>query len=496
VDGVNAYAAGNQVVAIAASGRTALVVDPETTRVIRRIPLPAAASGAGVSPDGRTLAVGDAGGAVFIEDLATGRVWRGRGEHQAAVLNLAFSADGGSVASVSDDQDVMVWDVATGQLRLTLAGHSGRVLGAAFAPDGRTLYTDGLDASVIEWDVSGGRSFGVTVPNVDRGLPSPNSGPAYVGWSADRRRAVMAFISGQVADIDVATGRLVALDRPVREIDDLALAPDGRFAYIISTDGTLRRWDVAARRVDKASTLGMNQSEGAVAISPDGRLLAVTTQPAGATPVYLVNARTFRRVGRPIDVGFMAVPAFSRDGRLLGLGSFSGPGLAIVEVASGRIRWANRSFGDVLSLGLSPDGSQIVAGSEEGTIATFDAATGRRIAGPIVAHPGLVTVTSYSPGGRTILTSGPDGTARLWQADGLRPEGEPLQASHNAGALATFSPDGRSILALDATGRITTWEATADKWLARACSIVGHRDFTSEERTLFSIAAGSPRPCP
>jgi hypothetical protein len=61
---------------------------------------------------------------------------------------------------------------------------------------------------------------------------------------------------------------------------------------------------------------------------------------------------------------------------------------------------------------------------------------------------------------------------------------------------AIFSADGASILALDATSRITTWDATIGKWLARACSITGRRDFTPEERTVFSITQENPRPCP
>ena len=495
---VDVYAAGSNVIAIAAATRDAVLIDPKTARIVRHILLPVPALGAGVSRDGRTVAVGDARGDVFIQDVKTGKVLRGNAVHAGRVLNLVFSPGGRTVASLSNDEKVMVWDVRTGESRLTLEGHTGSIVGGAFAPDGRTLYTDGLDGSVIKWDVSGRRSFGVTNPGFRGVAVSPATGLwPYAGWSADRRRVVLGYETGVIATIDTATGRLVALDRPIREVSQLALSPDGRFAYVVSKDGTLRRWDVAARRFDKMSTLGTRQWKGVVSVSPDGRVLAVSTQSDSGvpTPVYLVDAKTFARIAGPIDIESTATSAFSPNGRMLAVAAYSGSGLALLDVPSGRVRWSNGSFADATSLGFSPDGRRVVAGSLDGTIAIFDAASGHLIAGPRVAHPGWVDAATFAPGGRIILSAGTDGTVRLWNAADLRPVGEPLRLSDNLGAVAAFSRNGTSILALDATGRLTTWDAAPGKWLARACRIIGRRDFTPEERTLFSISPDTPRPC-
>jgi WD40 repeat protein/transcriptional regulator with XRE-family HTH domain len=499
---VDAYPAGDKVLAIAEGTRDAVLVDPRTARIVRRIVLPVPASVAGVSRDGRSVAVGDAKGDVVIDDVKTGSVLRRNGAHASVVTNLVFSPGGRTAASLSDDQKVIVWDVKTGKPRLTLQGHTGSILGGAFAPDGRTLYTDGLDSSVIKWDVSGGRSFGVTTPSFQRIQLKPGLGGwgYYAGWSADRRRAVLGYESGLIATIDTATGRLVARDTPIKKIADLALSPDGRFAYIVSADGTLRRWDIAARRFDKVITLGTPQPEGTVpegmvSVSPDGRTLAVSTQLDNG--VYVIDASTFRRIAGPVGPGFTGVSVFSPNGQMLALApNNNGPGLALLDIPSGRVRWENRSLTDALSLAFSPDGRRLVASSSEGTIATFDTQSGRRLAGPRVAHPEFVHAVAFSPDGRTILSGGDDGTVRLWDAAGLRPLGGPLRVSDNAGAFATFSVDGASILALDVTSRITTWDATPAKWLARACSIVGRRDFTPEERTVFSITPENLRPCP
>jgi WD40 repeat protein len=104
-------------------------------------------------------------------------------------------------------------------------------------------------------------------------------------------------------------------------------------------------------------------------------------------------------------------------------------------------------------------------------------------------------VSAFAPDGQTILTSGADGTIRLWEAADLNPVAEPLHLFPDQAAFAAYSPDGEQILGLDATGRVTAWPATVSAWLSRACSIAGRRDFTPQERTLYSITPVSARPC-
>src|SRR5262245_8335278 len=81
-----------------------------------------------------------------------------------------------------------------------------------------------------------------------------------------------------------------------------------------------------------------------------------------AQPVYLVDAKTFARIAGPIDTESTATSAFSPNGRMLAVAAYSGPGLALLTVPSGRVRWSNGSFADATSLGFSPDGRRIVAG--------------------------------------------------------------------------------------------------------------------------------------
>ena len=498
---VGVYAAGDDILAIAKSTRDAILVDPKTARILRRIFLPVpAGSRVAVSRDGHMLAVSDSNGAVFFENLRTGQVQKGIGEHAGGAANMVLSPDGLTAASLHPDGAVTLWDVRTGQPRLTLAGHSGAVTDGAFAPDGRTLYTASLDTSVITWDVTGNRSFGVTRPNAAQGpLSAGTLVIPYAGWSADRRRAVIGFPAGLVATIDVATGTVTARGTPVKELANLALSPDGRHAYLTSFDPLVRRWDTTTGRVDKTSTLGDNSGKAVLGVSPDGRLLVVCDA-SQALACYFANAGTLERAG-PLEPAGYSMPggapgtaAFSPNGRLVALVGGPFPGVTVLRVPTGRATWANRSLAGVAVSGFSPDGRRLVAGSIDGKIATFDVASGRLLAGPTVAQSGPVLTASFAPDGQTILTSGADGTIRLWEAAHLHPVAEPLHLLPDQAAFAAYSPDGEQILGLDATGRVTAWPATVSAWLNRACSIAG-RDFTPQERTLYSITPVSARPC-
>lgn len=501
--GVVLLRAGPDLVVVLRGTRHAFIINPQTVRILRQVALPTPAFMAAASPDGRTLGIGTVQGRVFFVNLRTGHTRGVQGQHTASVWGMSFSKDGRIAASTSDDHDVMLWNVATGQRLLILQGHAGRVLAGVFSPDGRTLYSAGLDSTVIEWDLSGTRSFGVSVPRVPKGALLRLEGSPYnsAAWSADRSRGVIGYPNGTVATIDAATGKVIALGKPMTELENLAVSPDGRFAYLVSTDGTIRRWETNRGRTDLTATVPTPKREECyISISTNGRTLAVSTcsysNPATPMPVYFLDARTLRRIGSPINVGYNpAWTQFSPDGQLLAMGSNYGrPGLAMASARTRRVLWSNRLIGEITALAFSADGQQLVVGAANGNVETFDVATGRRLAGPALAAQGLVIGVSFAPGGRTIMTSATDGTVRLWETAGLRPLGEPLPATSNEWIWAAFSPGGDRILALDPAGRIFSWPATVQAWLRRACSIV-KRDFTPYERTVYSISPHSPPAC-
>ena len=82
---------------------------------------------AGLSPDGRSAALGGFDGSVAILDLRTGERRTLAGRHEDRVRALAFSADGRTLATTAGDGRVLVWDLRSGEVRETLTGHTGAI---------------------------------------------------------------------------------------------------------------------------------------------------------------------------------------------------------------------------------------------------------------------------------------------------------------------------------------------------------------------------------
>jgi WD40 repeat protein len=110
-----------------------------------------------LSPDGRTLAVGDTSGAVLLIDATDGHV---RHRLEAAdeggrfVGALAFSPDGRELAVGSREQ-VRIWSLAgsTPVPLVRLAGHHDMVAALAYDASGRHLASGGQDRTVRVWDL-------------------------------------------------------------------------------------------------------------------------------------------------------------------------------------------------------------------------------------------------------------------------------------------------------------------------------------------------------
>jgi len=116
-------------------------------------------SSVGFAPDGKTVAAGTRGGAVWIWETTTGKQVHVLKGHQAAVTAVAFAPDGKSLVSTSTDATVRLWDVGTGKELHTLRGHKGHITSLAFAPDGGAFATGSGDTTVLVWRMIANRTI-------------------------------------------------------------------------------------------------------------------------------------------------------------------------------------------------------------------------------------------------------------------------------------------------------------------------------------------------
>jgi WD40 repeat protein len=93
-----------------------LLYDLASGHEVRRFKIPgmhfADRPGLAFSPDGRTLAVGDAEGAIHVVELASGQLRHTfSGGHQAGIMALIYSEDSERLISGSEDTTALVWDL-------------------------------------------------------------------------------------------------------------------------------------------------------------------------------------------------------------------------------------------------------------------------------------------------------------------------------------------------------------------------------------------------
>jgi TPR repeat protein len=110
-------------------------------------------------------------------------------------------------------------------------------------------------------------------------------------------------------------------------------------------------------------------------------------------------------------------PPFSSDSKHIV--TIDGHDAVVVEAASSRLITRLTGHSDVVwDATFSPDGSQILTGSKDGTAKLWDAASGRLLA-TLMGHTGGVRRVAYSPDGSLIGTVSEDRTVKLWNVDAV-----------------------------------------------------------------------------
>jgi len=453
-----------------------------------------------IAPDGRTVALAqnDVNPAHLRADLGLLDLRTGKLRPleplppRAWVRAAAFASDGSRVVGVSYDGTLRVWDVGSGSITETYTGQASGAL--AVTPDGRTALAAVGNGSLEAWDVSGsqrlGRAFRWTA--VAGGC---SESPCFV---VNRQGTLMATdqVDGKVALVELKTLRTIAT-LPAREgarAGALAFFPDGGRLAVGGANGHVTLWDVRGRSVLR--TLRFPDPVWRVAVSPDGRLLAVQIQTpdSKSSQVQVLDAGSGRvRYARDVRYGHGGLE-FSPDGRSLAALGCCEPGstIEVWDARSGKESFRPRAAGSATSIAFSPDG-RLGAGTGDGKLLRWDLRHGKPVGAPLQIAAAPLDPISFSADGRLLVASALDGTQTLWDLRARRRLGKSFPARSGGDAAAHFTPHGDVVIEYLGEGAI--WPTDPRVWQRYACQVAG-RDLTRAEWSDVLPDRNYRRVCP
>jgi DNA-binding SARP family transcriptional activator/WD40 repeat protein len=378
----------------------------------------------GLSPDGRTLAVGDNLGNVRLFDTRTHRSESLLTAGDTTHAPLLFSASGTSVYAPGTD-GLRVLDTQHGRL-----------------------------VRVLPWDgaIAAGISNGQATPLIL--APASETMPmAVVGVAVTEPTVYLARWTAQgrpATPVRLAAGELVA-----------ATLADQGSRLVVATDRSVTTWVLPGMR--RVASIGLEiPAESIGAISPDARRLIVGTA-SGA--VSFTDVQTGRRTDGPIGhAGFVQNVAFSPDGRLAVSVGDDHQVLVWDPATATALQTLSGHAGRVTGIAFSRDGQTLYTSSLDGAIFEWDLGASRRFgrtftaAGTPASAAGtaftLAPALAASPSGTAFVTQLTGGRAGIFSADTADPSAPAVTVG---GDVSVAAWDGPDVEIGTATGRIVTW---------------------------------------
>ncbi|HEY4002795.1 MAG TPA: PQQ-binding-like beta-propeller repeat protein [Candidatus Xenobia bacterium] len=233
---------------------------------------------------------------------------------------------------------------------------------------------------------------------------------------------------------------------------------DGRLVFTGGQDGTFKIWDAKTARVQGTEAVptrpGNGEGVSTMALSPNGRLLAVATWSSVtlwdvSDPILPVQVDSLQPAKVPIDFGYNPIfVRFSGDSELL---TGVGDEIRLWKLDQGHARLMKTLPGDAhAGLDISPDGQQVTSG--DGGQVAVDEIQAQSEAQPRQSAPrdDRKKVT----GG--LMTYGPDGSlaAAAGQVQVFDKQGQLRYRIDKNAKFVAWSPDGHHLVTSTSDGTI------------------------------------------
>ncbi len=275
----------------------------------------------------------------------------------------------------------------------------------------------------------------------------------------------VARISGERdAAHESAVAEARARHQAESRLDDLRLAkaaalldsdPTGTIAWLKELDTALPgaatvAIDARDRGVARRILRGHTDRVWALAVSPDGRLVATASSDGSAK---IRRARDGSDVAELVHGDRVTGVEFSADGALLASGGYDGS-VRIFHVDDQHIDTIREGDGPIGAIAISPDGTHVGWLTMNGTVGVVDVANGhaRQVGASRLDRTALLL---FAPDGRTLVSASHAGTIHVWDLDGGAPR---VLEGHGAEVAAiVISPDGATLYSAGHDGTVRAW---------------------------------------
>lgn len=383
--------------------------------------------------------------------------------HQS-ILDLAISPDNMHFAIISLTNGISILDAYTGQKVLGPLENTDIARRIAYSPCGTHIVCDGPQRKFWIWDVRNGKNIMELFGGFEEGL-------SVLTYSPDGTRIVASSYFGTILRVwDASDGRVIhTLQWHVCNIRSLACSPDCATVASGHEDGKISIWDLGSGHLLHSLLACPGDRLGSVVYSPNGTRIACETE----GKIYVLDAHTGQILLGPLECGSRGTGqiTYSPDGTRIGFCARDTAAIYIWDADSGR-SISGPLMGHVpptyertgpypsYKVAYSPDGSRIISSmSWDSTICVWNARVEAEWNTPTEGHTGSVASVFFSPDGTQIISGSDDKTVCVWDARSGRRLVGPLEGHEYKVLSVACSHDGSHIISISYEGTLIIWDA-------------------------------------
>ncbi|KAG1816705.1 WD40-repeat-containing domain protein [Suillus subaureus] len=301
-----------------------------------------------------------------------------------------------------------------------------------------------------------------------------------VAFFKDSQRVVVTDSSHVARIWDVEKGALVGGPFgghwSAESTSPVAVSPDDRRVASSAADDIMI-WDVDGDKV--LGPLKHKDTVRSLCFSPDGKRLASGSLDGA---VIIWDAGTGAALSTLVNQGTVNCVAFSPDGLKLAFGTWRNIRIWSDDNAEPLFDIKAHDDSWVQSVVWSPDGQQIVSGSQDKTVKFWDSSNGTQIGQPCTGHTSFITSLAISSDGSFIATASGDETVRLWSTKSQQQIGQALECTTWVNCVA-ISLSGELLASGGIDGNVRLWsientlsavfgrDSSYDSYFAHRCKV-------------------------